>query len=123
MDVNACVKLHNRIVQHALGSLPNPREITAHFGWFEFHGGGSENERESLTPEIVEFLENIEVIDVDANLSFTPQIRGVAQPQEIRGAEDELWMHAREGYNCINLYQAIDDADDRGLVPNLEAHL
>jgi hypothetical protein len=123
MDVSACIELHNRIAQHTLGSVLTPSEIIAHRGWFEFYGEEAENERETLTPEIVEFLENIDIIDIGADLPFTPQIRGIAQPQEIRACEDELWMHAHEGYNCIVLYQANDDADNRGLVLNLETHL
>jgi hypothetical protein len=73
-----------RIVQHTLRSLPNPREMAPHFGWFVFSEEEAKLKRYSLTAEVVEYLENIKIIDIDADLLFTPKIRSISQPQEFQ---------------------------------------
>ena len=117
IDVERCIYMHNRIVEHALERLPRPPLDKFGLDWFQLVGDQAERVRHRLSAPMIHFLEGIYVWDFD-HLSLTPHLRGVGTPYHA------LPEHMEDFFpNSIVLYSDNDLEDGRGLIFDMTRNL
>jgi hypothetical protein len=86
MDVEKCVLLHNRILEHGwLGSGKTIEDLEQNRKtWFDYHGDLAEAISDILSPDLIAFLERAYVVDCDDGHSFFYYVGGLSGPGYIQ---------------------------------------
>ncbi|KAI4614255.1 uncharacterized protein J4E87_009653 [Alternaria ethzedia] len=96
MNVERCISLHNEIVRHGwVGSGRSPDTLASHGkSWFQVFGEEAEAERSNLSPDLVQFLEQVQIPRVEEE-GFYPEffywVQGLSHPEYMFEFEDMLW--------------------------------
>ncbi|KAI4605107.1 hypothetical protein J4E83_010843 [Alternaria metachromatica] len=96
MNVERCISLHNEIVRHGwVGSDRSPDTLASHSkSWFQVFGEEAEVERSALSPDLVQFLEQVQIPRVEEE-GFYPEffywVQGLSHPEYMFEFEDMLW--------------------------------
>jgi len=96
MNVERCISLHNEIVRHGwVGSGRSPDTLASHSkSWFEVFGDEAEAERSNLSPNLIQFLEQIQIPRVEEE-GFYPEffywVQGLSHPEYMFEFEDMFW--------------------------------
>ena len=98
MDVDKCVELHNKILEH--GWLHSGKTIED-FGqkrqtWFDQHGDQAEAISDLLSPDLIAFLERAYEIHCDGAHSFFYYVGGLAGPVNIQEQMESLNLVCEE---------------------------
>jgi hypothetical protein len=103
MDVDKCVELHNKILEHewvhsgkSIEDFERLRQT-----WFEKYGDDAEAIRDLLSPNLTAPLERAYEIDYDGGHSFFYYVNGLFSPQIVHDQSDGLneawWQDGEEG--------------------------
>ena len=96
MNVERCISLHNEIVRHGwVGSGRSADTLASHSkSWFQVFGEEAEAERSALSPDLVQFLEQVQIPRVEEE-GFYPEffywVQGLSHPEYMFEFEDMLW--------------------------------
>ena len=96
MNVERCISLHNEIVRDGwVGSGRSPDTLASHSkSWFEVFGDEAEAERSNLSPNLIQFLEQIQIPRVEEE-GFYPEffywVQGLSHPEYMFEFEDMFW--------------------------------
>lgn len=98
MNVERCIFLHNKIVQHGwIGSGRSPESLAAQSKtWFEIHGEEAEAVRSDLSPDLVQFLEQAQIpygTEGESCLDFFYWSGGLSDQEYMFEFEDFLWQY------------------------------
>jgi hypothetical protein len=99
MDVDKCVELHNKILEH--GWLRSGKTIEdfeqKRQTWFDQHGDQAEAVSELLSPDLIAFLEGAYTVDCEYDHTFFYYVGGLAGPFNIQDNMETLNMVCEEG--------------------------
>ncbi|KAH4063780.1 hypothetical protein HBH50_186600 [Parastagonospora nodorum] len=85
MDVDKCVVLHNKILEHGWVHSGKSREDLERNRktWFDYHGDEAEAIRDILSPDIIAFLERAYEVDCEDGHAFFYYVAGLFSPSLI----------------------------------------
>jgi hypothetical protein len=92
MDVDKCVELHNKILEHGwLHSGKTTEDFKQNRQtWFDYHGDHAETISDLLSPDLIAFLEGAYVIDYEDGHSFFYFVSGLSGPVNIQEQMETL---------------------------------
>jgi len=96
MNVERCISLHNEIVRHGwVGSGRSADSLASHSKpWFQVFGEEAEAERSALSPDLVQFLEQVQIPRVEEEGFYTEffyWVQGLSHPEYMFEFEGMLW--------------------------------
>jgi hypothetical protein len=105
MDVDRCVELHNKILEHGWVQSGKSKEDLERNRktWFDYHGDEAEAIRDVLSPDIFAFLERAYVMDCEGGHAFFYYVGGLFSPSLVHEIS-EIFDH---------------DSEDGGMLQNI----
>jgi hypothetical protein len=90
MDVDKCVILHNKILERGWLQSGKPIEDLEQNRktWFEYHGDEAEAIRDTLSPDLIAFLERAYEVDCENGHSFFYYVAGLFSPALVHEQSD-----------------------------------